>query len=327
MPRRSLVACAFFLMSAAQALAASPYSAIYSFGDSLSDVGNVYLATSGVEPALPYVNRQFSNGPVWVQDLAGMLGLPALTPSSPSGGNDYAWGGATAGASVTTVPSLDLQVGQFLLQHGGAAPSRALYTFSIGANDLFGILKGSAPSKDLPVDAQAVATAAGAILSAGGKDLVLFDVPDLGKTPGILALGQAASDAASVLAYNFNQLVLADLAVEAAGLKVFDLNTFALIDQIVGPPQSPEFMNVTDPCWTGGYTGGSGTLCSDTRAGQNEYLFWDQVHPTAAAHAIVADVAYHLAVPESSTWAMMVFGFAGLGALGARRLRAAPAAG
>ncbi len=96
MLKRLLIAAAAALtIPAGQALAGSPpYTAIYSFGDSLSDVGNVYLATG--QPASPYVNGQYSNGPVWVQDLATKMGLPALTPSSV-GGNDYAWGGATTG--------------------------------------------------------------------------------------------------------------------------------------------------------------------------------------------------------------------------------------
>src|SRR5271165_1359868 len=145
MPRRSPIAAAAALsILAGQSLAASPYSAIYSFGDSLSDVGNVFLATGGAEPASPYANGQFSNGPVWVQDLATKLGLPALLPSS-SGGNDYAWGGATTGFSGTLnpadpVPSLVQQVKTFLPNLTSVAPSSALYTFSIGANDLFGIL-------------------------------------------------------------------------------------------------------------------------------------------------------------------------------------------
>ena len=143
MPKRLLiVAAAALSISAGQAVAASPYTAIYSFGDSLSDVGNVYLAKGGLEPASPYVGGQFSNGPVWVQDLAGMLGLPALTPSL-AGGNDYAFGGATTGYRGTNnkeVPNLAQQIATFSLDHAFKAPSSALYTFSIGANDLFGIL-------------------------------------------------------------------------------------------------------------------------------------------------------------------------------------------
>ena len=47
---------------------ASPIDAIYAFGDSLSDVGNIYayssVNTPPAFPAAPYVNGQFSNGNV-----------------------------------------------------------------------------------------------------------------------------------------------------------------------------------------------------------------------------------------------------------------------
>jgi phospholipase/lecithinase/hemolysin len=81
MLRRSIIAAAAILSISAGQAFAGPYSAIYSFGDSLSDVGNGFIATGGAKPASPYVNGQFSNGPVWVQDLATELGLSPLKPS------------------------------------------------------------------------------------------------------------------------------------------------------------------------------------------------------------------------------------------------------
>ena len=82
-------------------LQAGPIDAIYAFGDSLSDVGNIYAYTSVAAPpaipAAPYVNGQFSNGSVWVQDLANTLGLGPLLPSL-AGGTDFAVGGAQTGA-------------------------------------------------------------------------------------------------------------------------------------------------------------------------------------------------------------------------------------
>src|SRR6516165_2559979 len=39
---------------------ASSFDAIYAFGDSLSDVGNIFTASGGVAPAAPYANGQFS---------------------------------------------------------------------------------------------------------------------------------------------------------------------------------------------------------------------------------------------------------------------------
>ena len=271
---KPLLIAAAVTISAGQAIAGSPYSAIYSFGDSLSDVGNVYHYTGGLEPAAPYVNGQFSNGPVWVQDLAAKLGLPALTPSL-RGGNDYAWGGATTGFSGTLnptnpVPTLVQQVDAFLPSPSSVAPSTALYTFSIGANDLFAILGGKTtdgltPTQNAAAAAQVVASEAGDLQAAGAKDLVLFDVPDLGVTPGVTINGPVASGEASALSAYFDGQVLTDLApVEAAGLTVFDLDTYTLIDEAVNDPAKFDFLNVTDPCWTGGFTGyaGGGSVCS-----------------------------------------------------------------
>jgi phospholipase/lecithinase/hemolysin len=326
----ALAACCSTALIGVSAAQAANFSAEYVFGDSLSDVGNVYIAEGGTEPASPYVNGQFSNGPVWVQDLAARLGLPALTPSL-AGGTDYAFGGATTGSSYTNsplVPNLEQQVGLFFSTHA-SAPSNALYTFSIGANDLFAILQGSTggltPAQAAAAAAQVVASEAGDLEAAGAKDLVLFDVPDLGVTPQITVLGSSASAAATALSAYFDQQVLLDLApVEAAGLTVFDLDTYALIDEAAQDPSAFGFSNVADPCWTGGFTGSvtGGSLCSTLPAVQDTYLFWDDVHPTAAGHLLVADAALRamgLPVPEPSIWAMMALGFVSLGFAGYRR--------
>ena len=69
----ALAACCSGALMSGSAAHAAQFSAEYVFGDSLSDVGNVYLATGGIEPASPYVDGQFSNGPVWAQDLGSGL--------------------------------------------------------------------------------------------------------------------------------------------------------------------------------------------------------------------------------------------------------------
>ncbi len=339
---RRLLITATLTISAGQAFADSLYSTIYSFGDSLSDVGNVLISTSQPgslippQPLPPYSNGRFTNGNVWVQDLSQVLGLGPVMPSL-AGGNDYAWGGATTGFSGTLdptkpVPTLVQQVDAFLPSPSSVAPSTALYTFSIGANDLFAILGGKTtdgltPMQNAAAAAQVVATEAGDLQAAGAKDLMLFDVPDLGLTPGVTMSGPDASAEASALSAYFDEQVLIDLApVEAAGLKVFDLNTYALIDEAVNDPGEFGFNDVTDPCYVGPTTGG-GAVCSLLPAVQDTYLFWDDVHPTARGHMIIADDALRalgVAVPEPSTWAMMVLGLAGLAAFRARKGREAP---
>ena len=93
----NLMILASLMVTSMNAQAETPkYDALYVFGDSYCDVGNIFVATGGAEPAAPYYNGRFSNGPIWLDHVAGFLGLP-LKPSI-LGGTDYAFGGAWATA-------------------------------------------------------------------------------------------------------------------------------------------------------------------------------------------------------------------------------------
>ncbi len=311
---------------------AANYPALYAFGDSLSDAGNAYLATGGAEPiSPPYSGGRFSNGPVWVQDLAAQLGLGPLAPSL-AGGTDFAVGGAETGTTpVHTANASDLPAQLAAFQ--GAVPkpaSGALYSLWIGANDLFSILAtpGITPTvaeADASAAAANVASFVAGLAADGAKNLLLVTVPNLGVAPAVTAHGTAAETAATDLSAYFDQILVQDVGAEAAshGMNLSVLDTFSLIDGAIANPAKFGFTNVSDPCWTGSYTSASsGTLCSNTQAGQDQYLFWDQVHPTAAGQQIVADAAY-AEVPEPGSIALLA---GGLGALALLRRRMTQAA-
>jgi hypothetical protein len=62
----------------ADVVQAGQFTQIVAFGDSLTDVGDVYLSTNGTFPAAPpYAAGRFTDGLVWVEQLASRLGLPA----------------------------------------------------------------------------------------------------------------------------------------------------------------------------------------------------------------------------------------------------------
>jgi len=71
---------AFILPSAARA-STLDFSALYFFGDSLSDTGNIAIGAGGaIPPPTTYAGGEFSNGPIWADYLAGHLGFAAPTP-------------------------------------------------------------------------------------------------------------------------------------------------------------------------------------------------------------------------------------------------------
>src|SRR5574337_1942593 len=121
---RAVIALHLFL-APTQALAGPIVSDVIVFGDSLSDVGNVFVLSGGtIPPSPPYFQGRFSNGPVWVEGLANHLGKT----ESPSllGGTDFAFGGARI-ASGGPVPTLVGQANMYLALTGGAADPNALY--------------------------------------------------------------------------------------------------------------------------------------------------------------------------------------------------------
>jgi outer membrane lipase/esterase len=315
------------------------FTALYAFGDSLSDAGNltIYAAANpglGITPlpSPPYYPGHASNGPTWVEDLSVKLGLGTLTPSL-AGGNDYAFAGAQSGSPLINQANpaqidLPFQVAAFAGASHSTPVSSALFTLDIGANDILNGIKALATSQITlsqfgTVVGEAVSnalTAIGALCADGARNLLFYDVPKLSLTPQLNMDPASIKTLADLAAQTFNADVLAGVAaLDLTGLKVYNLDTYDLLNAIVSDPSVYGFTNATQACV-------SILACvGGTLDQQNDYLFWDGVHPTAAGHMLTADFALN-AVPEPSTWAMMLFGFAGLafaGYLRARRARAA----
>jgi phospholipase/lecithinase/hemolysin len=272
----------------------APYSAMYAFGDSLTDTGNVSLATLGMVPVSPpYADRSFTNGPVWAQDLAQSLGLPALKPSL-AGGTDFAYGGAETGqtpAHTLNATDLPSQYSQFLTQVP-SPQAGALYAVWIGSNDVLDIANNSSL---MPDQQQADVGAAvsnemsviNGLVSHGAQNLLVLNVPDIGKTPYEMARGPAVAQSASSLATLYDTDLAAALQPSGA-LKVDLVDTFSVLNQVNANPGNFGFTNVTDPVWNGNLTdSNSGTLAA-TGAAQNQFLFFDSLHPTAQAHSLLA---------------------------------------
>jgi phospholipase/lecithinase/hemolysin len=277
------------------------YPALYSFGGSLSDVGNDFIADGGTSPVAPYYDGRFSNGPLWVEDYAAHVGLPDPMPSL-DGGTDFAFAGANTGATdiASTGHDLPQQLAAFEQQVPTPAPG-AMYTIGIGSNDVTAILKSGASIPDMEAavaqSVQAELTFIGDLAARGASNFLLLGTPDLGNTPEQLDVGpQTAADASTLSAY-FNAVLTAALVPLAVSdhLNLEIVDTYDLFDNVIADPAAYGFTNVTDPVWTGNsHDPNSGTLAATTQAAQDKYLFFDSLHPTETGAELIADTAEHM---------------------------------
>jgi phospholipase/lecithinase/hemolysin len=278
------IVLAFLGLASMTAQAETPkYDALYVFGDSYCDVGNLFIATSGAEPAAPYYNGRFSNGPIWLDHAAGFLGLP-LT-ASLAGGTDYAFGGAwvTQPESVTGVPSIPQQIELYLLAHGGKADPNALYILEGGGNDILDTTSGSPELLGLHI-AEGIARSELLLREAGAKHFVIPDLFNVGLLPAAAGHVSFAKAASAATDKSLDDLLAAEQFLE--GIHIIRLNVFSLLNAVVTDPTHFGFTDITDPCLTT-------TICADP----DHTFFWDTHHPTEFGHAFFA-VTLENALPK-----------------------------
>jgi phospholipase/lecithinase/hemolysin len=324
-----------FLLYSLPALAL-PYSGIYFFGDSLTDVGNVQNTYAAVPhppgapdviPGTPYdAQGRFSNGAIYADVLAAGLGFSA-TPST-AGGNNYAYGGARTRYQATGLPFKGIlnQIATFTALPGGA-DSAALYVVWGGANNLQDLLVGTTvdalgqPIPDLFGTIGDLQSAILQLYDEGARSFLIPNVPNLALTPRVSEFGAEAQAGATQLSLAFNALLGQTLFNLQQMLNDFDViafDTYAALNAIVADPSAFGLSNTTDRCYTGddlGFTGG-GSVCADPAS----YLFWDGIHPTTAVHTILGQQLLAAVVPEPGTLALVSLAL--FGVVQVRRRRA-----
>lgn len=281
----ALAACAF-----AGAASAQSYDRLVVFGDSLSDNGNLYLATGGTTPpSPPYFQGRFSSGPVWTE----LLGFDAANfTGSVTGSINYAFGGSRTDASTTPPPGMLAQLGAYT-GRGGRFGEGDLVTVLGGANDIFQTLAlagaSTAPlaymNSVTNTASSNVNTLVNAVAGAGAGTILVANLPKLSLTPQFRSpAGAPAAGLADAAAGNFNSTLLTKLTATAAaqpGSNIILMDLFRIGDAIAANPGDFGFTNVTDKCFTGT------SVCSDP----DSYFYFDDVHPTAAGHRAIARLA------------------------------------
>jgi len=287
---------------------AGPYSSMTVFGDSLSDTGNVFIATGGAVPTAPYFNGRFSDGPVWIDHLASGLGLPSGAVPSLLGGNNFAFGGARTGAAAAPVPGLLAQIGGLWAPANPLADPSGLYLVVGGGNDMRDARAAGSTDASRQAAAQAAAlnifNGVALLASRGAQHVVISTLPDLGATPEAVGLNLVAQSTDATNRYN----------AAVAGLESLLEGMFPLLDVIVFDMAGVAadirddalnnggayfgITNVLTPC--GPFPGSIGIPC-------NVSAFSDALHPSAVAHAAIGRAVLNL-VPLPATVPLLAVG-------------------
>ncbi|MEQ8752864.1 MAG: SGNH/GDSL hydrolase family protein [Coleofasciculus sp. G1-WW12-02] len=379
--KKPIVALGFTVLSfmlPAEALAAT-FSKLYVFGDSLSDPGNIYNATTAanillpeqleipVEPVVPPYDEEgrFSNDLVWSDYLAQDLGinlipsteLSVLFPGSDirspitiingqpqvspffngvtaTNSVNFAFGAAQTGTQGVgelgeLIPGILTQVDWFeddLAVAGQQADEDALYIVWGGPND-YQLVSDPNPMQTVGNLAEAVQT----LYDLGARNFLVPNLPDLGKTPRVLSMGNDMSMALTSLSQTHNTLLGASLdnLSQLDNINIVQLDAFSLLNKTIANPEAKGFTNVTDSCIEPLKDDGKLDGTQDFKVCDNpdEYLFWDGIHPTTVAHEQLATDAFLAlesepqSVPEPGSSAAL--GLLGLGWLAHKKFKRA----
>ena len=326
---RMFIAGLFTLLATGGNAWASSFSALYTFGDSLSDAGDSPFAVMSLNktlggicdpthPCPPYDGGRISNGPVVSERLAvALFGDGKVTTDNFRG---YAVGGATTGignvgdggnatsSGTFGLPGMRDELNSYLGNLNGAkADPNALYMVWGGADDFL--------TRDSPTAAaQNIAGYVSELAGAGARHFFVPNLPDLGATPSSIDNGPAFQAAARDFSLTFNSALdaqLNNLDTQFPSADILRFDTFSFVNSVIQDPAGHGLTDVTHSC-----LGGIGGLIPCSDAGQ--HLFWDDFHPTTQAHLLLAG-AFATAVPEPEIFAMLTAGLFILGLASARR--------
>jgi cholinesterase len=311
---------------------AATFTGINSFGDSLVDTGNLFTVTSAfsslgvpaLPPSPPYAQR-LSNGPILVDNLAQAFNLspalisslvlnPPLTP--PTEGVNFAFAGAFSSQEHLlddAIPPLapffpgfleQVALFSFLTPQIPADP-QALNIIAVGSNDYLAALNnpaGLGGLVNLPDQVtNNIVAGISQLASFGANNFLVVNLPALGNTPFATTLAQQSGlpikDILNQLslAHNFAlEQKLASLSATVPGLKITTFDVFGLLATVTANPQTFGLQNVTDSCLTNFQPGFQfDGICNNP----DQFLFWDDLHPTTTAYRTVSDAALATLAP------------------------------
>lgn len=313
-----------------QSANAAEFDRVIVFGDSLSDNGNIFSLTSKAHKVIPmvpvipknppYYKGRFSNGPVWIDDLALALDVPL---------DDYAYGGSWAEPlrdSKLLIPfSLGNQVNYYLVANvTDRHKENHLYVIWSGGNDYVQGRDDADYATDETIDS--IRNNLEWLVYYGARTVMVLNLPDLSLVPEVRTENPDKIQNVSQLVQMHNAKLAKMIKEEQdkyPEAKIIYGDITSYFDDAYHNPQKYNIKNVAEACYGGDYylQGINSLIDQDELAAAkkeninimqtpsfrnayitakladagvepcvnpDEYMFWDHIHPTRVLHHLMA---------------------------------------
>jgi phospholipase/lecithinase/hemolysin len=162
------------------------------------------------------------------------------------------------------------------------------------------------------------------LIAAETQNFLVLNLPPLGLAPRFNRDPLQSAEMNNITK-EFNTaltVALDTLEKSEPDVTIYRLDVAGLFNNVVADPAAFGFANVTDPAAPGLEPGDSSYDTRQIVTDPHRYLFWDELHPTTAAHALLAQraLAAVVRVPEPSN-GIVVMGLAAIGMLGRNQKR------
>jgi phospholipase/lecithinase/hemolysin len=192
----------------------------------------------------------------------------------------------------------------------------------IGGNDVINAVTSSPPLTEAYITSGVDSEIAQITTLAddGARHFLIVNVPNVGLIP-LVSGDPAASGLATQFSQDYDAMLQTQLQdlVLPAGAALNEFNLYDYNEGLLANAGNYGFTNTMQPCYSDAPSSDASTTGCNT-SNINSFVYWNNVHPTAAVQALWADGMLQT-IPEASTWAMLLTGFAGTAFMGLRSAR------
>jgi thermolabile hemolysin len=258
---------------------------IVSFGDSISDTGNLFNGSQWLFPnANSWFLGHFSNGFVWTEYLAKRHNLPLY---------NWAVAGAAGSTQYVVLTGVLDQVKSYLTYMNYAknyTPINTLFTIEFGLNDFLNY------DRSANAVIQDFEQALDKLTANGAHNILVLNLPDATTAPQFKYSSPEKAIIVQQKIAAFNTFASQKVAqMKANGVNVTLYDTHSLLANMTTNPSQYGLSNTTDSCLEINRSSSTDYLHTQVLRndcavkGSDTYLFWDVTHPTTKAHKLIAE--------------------------------------